>query len=293
MNEKTERYLSTLARSVNTVETYRWALSCYFEAVGDDVLDNDAYKLFLESIKWYAPSTKLVLRSAVMGLYDFCEVPDREKRDRLNEHYIGTVKSSPVNFNRGAIEKVISYCENLRGGLMEMRDRAFILTLADSGFRISELVSVKRGDVDWLDRRVSVVGKGNKPALVRLSERSTDALKEYLGLREDGRYGKPLNSLPLFVQHGNVSKIKPMTIDGMRKAVKARIEEAGVDKESVRLHDFRHYFVTIALLASNNLKIAQDLARHESTATTQRYAHLAESDLDEAYDDIFNRKHDT
>ena len=290
MNEKTERYLSTLARSVNTVETYRWALSQYFATIGDDVLNNEAYELFVESLKHYSPSTKLVMRSAVMGLYDYCEIPDKEKRERLNEHYIGSVKPSPVNFNRKAIEKVVSYCSELGGGLMELRDRAFVLTLADSGFRISELVSLKRGDVDWLDRRASIVGKGNKPALVRLSERSVEALKDYLNLRADGQYGKPLNSLPLFAQHGNVSTMKQMTIDGMRKAVKSRIVEAGVDKGDVRIHDFRHYFVTIVLIESNNLKTAQELARHDSTSTTQRYAHLSESELDKDYDEIFNKR---
>lgn len=288
MKEKINKYLSTLGRSVNTVETYRWALLYYMEEIGGE-LNNESYERFLETLKHYSPSTKLVMRSAVMGLYDFCEIPDRDKRERLNEHYTEKVKSSQVNFNRNEIEKVISYCDSLQGDLVELRDRAFVLILADSGLRISELVSLKRGDVDWLERRAAVKGKGNKPALVRFSARSIEALLDYINARMDGARGKPLNSLPLFAQV-RVKKLKPITSDGMRKAIKQRMVEAGVSEKDVRMHDFRHYFVTVALIASGNLKVAQELARHESTITTQRYAHFSEHELDETYNSIFNEK---
>jgi site-specific recombinase XerD len=149
---------------------------------------------------------------------------------------------------------------------------------------------LKRGDIDWQEERVLITGKGEKAAVVRFSHRSITALREYLAARSkmDGASGKPLNSLPLFAQHGKVKKIKAMSIDGMRKAVKERMQEAGA---RVRIHDFRHYFVTMVMMASGgNLKMAQELARHESTLTTQRYAHFTTSELDKNYDMIFNRE---
>ena len=36
-------------------------------------------------------------------------------------------------------------------------------------------------------------------------------------------------------------------------------------------HSLRHYFVTIVYEAAGDLKLAQELARHESTETTERY----------------------
>ena len=134
-----------------------------------------------------------------------------------------------------------------------------------------------------------VTGKGEKTAVVRLSKRSLAALKAYLLERQGYAWetGKPLGSTPLFIQHGKVHTIKQMTTDGMRKSLKLRMMEAGVN---VRVHDFRHYFVTMVMLSSNgNLKLAQELARHESVQTTQRYAHFANSDLDENYNVIFNK----
>jgi integrase/recombinase XerC/integrase/recombinase XerD len=48
--------------------------------------------------------------------------------------------------------------------------------------------------------------------------------------------------------------------------------------------------VTTVLQASGNLKLAQELARHQSISVTQRYAHLNDDELDQGYADIFDRK---
>jgi site-specific recombinase XerD len=54
-------------------------------------------------------------------------------------------------------------------------------------------------------------------------------------------------------------------------------------------HTFRHYFVTVVLRASGgNIRLAQELARHRSIATTERYTHLSDDELDRGYHDIFN-----
>lgn len=289
MIPQAEKYLATLDRLPTTLKTYRWALGYYFQLAGEELSD-EAYETFLTAIRPLSPSSKRVLRSAVMGLYEYCEIGDLAKREKLNHHYMRKVKTKPVIFERADVEKIIQHCDQLRGDLIKLRDRAFVLTLADTGFRISELCSLARGDIDWQEERVMITGKGDKTAVVRLSHRSVAALKDYLAARSklDGESGKPLGSLPLFAQHGKVKKIKPMTIDGMRKAIKQRMKEAGT---RVRIHDFRHYFVTMVMLASDgNLKKAQELARHESTQTTQRYAHFTATELDETYDKIFNKK---
>jgi len=287
MNQQAEKYLSTLDRLPKTLKTYRWAIEYYFKIAGSE-LNDEAYETFLTAIRNLSPSSKLVLRSAVMGLYAYWEAGDLVKREKLNQHYMRKTKTKPVTFERDAVEAIITHCDALRGDLISLRDRAFVLTLADTGFRISELCSLTRGEIDWQEERVMITGKGDKTAVVRLSHRSVAALRDYLAVRSklDGESGKPLGSLPLFAQHGNVKKIKAMSIDGMRKAIKERMKEAGA---RVRIHDFRHYFVTMVMLASDgNLKMAQELARHESTQTTQRYAHFTKSELDKNYDQIFN-----
>ena len=286
INESAEKYLETAALRKNTIRAYRFALRDYFEIT--DEISEAAYEKFLFSLKGYQPSTKRVKAAAIAGYYSYLDAWT-PKLKKLNKHYIERIESDDVNFNREAIEKVIAYCDTLHNGLMELRDKAFVLTLADSGLRISELCGLKRGAIDWHDERAIVIRKRGKKRFVRFSKRSTKALKEYITLRTklDGATGKQLNTLPLLAQHGNVNRLKPITIDGMRKAIKERAKQAGVDPKEIRIHDFRHYFVTMLVIAKG-LKIAKDLADHERVETTNRYAHFAETELDQAYDDVFN-----
>jgi len=210
-------------------------------------------------------------------------------------------------FPTSDIERVLGYVSNLENmseqgedpptaKLRAMRDRAFLLTLADTGLRVHEACALRRGDIDWNEGRAVIIGKGDKQAVVRFSTRSLQALRDYLSQRAslDGGSGRPLASLPLFARHdkGAGKKVKPMTTTTGRNIVSERVEQA-LGKEAVGTitpHSFRHYFVTTVLRGSGNLKLAQELARHANIQVTQRYAHLSDDELDKGYHEIFEKK---
>ena len=81
-------------------------------------------------------------------------------------------------FPRDEIEKVIAYMDVLdqvpvqdeQERLANLRDRAFVFMLADTGLRIHEACGLKRKDVDWNEGRAVVIGKGDKEAVVRFSD---------------------------------------------------------------------------------------------------------------------------
>jgi site-specific recombinase XerD len=56
--------------------------------------------------------------------------------------------------------------------LRYLRDRAFLITLADTGLRVHEACGLRRGDIDWNEGKALVIGKGNRQAVVRFSNRS-------------------------------------------------------------------------------------------------------------------------
>jgi len=107
----------------------------------------------------------------------------------------------------------------------------------------------------------------------------------------DGNTGKPLGVLPLFARHdkGAGSKIKPITTTTGRNIVDDYVREILGDEAigTITPHSFRHYFVTRVLTATGNLKLAQNLARHQNIAVTQRYAHLSDDELDKGYWEVF------
>jgi len=297
------RFLETLERSPKTLLTYRNALLQFVKIVGEEAeLNTETYVRFLTAIKSRSPSTQRVYRTAVLKFYAFCKAGNWPELKEVTSHYTHKQGKRIVNFDRQAVEKVIQYCASLgadsddvRTNLENLRDRAFVLTLADTGLRISEACALKRGDIDWLEQRAVIIGKGDKQAVVRFSNRAMEALKVYLHARASVEPNSrvPLGSQPLFARHDirASKKIRPITPGGMWKAIKSRIEAAGVDRRAVRIHDFRHYFVTMTYLAKGNLKLSQELARHESISTTSRYAHFG-GEADAAYDEIFNKNTD-
>lgn len=302
MKEQINRFLDTLDLSKNTIDAYRYALRRFVEIVGEDApLNTETFEKFLVEIKDYAPSTKQIWRSALLGLYTFCRSNDLAEIQGIIRHYTRKQGKRIVNFDREAVEQVIEYCSRLGGDLPALRDRAFVLTLADTGLRISEACALKRGDIDWLEARAVIVGKGDKQAVIRFSERSIQALREYhtacASIEPNTRI--PLRSQPVFLRHDiRASKrIRPISASGMwtaikgdpQQGIKGRIEEAGVERSLVRIHDFRHYFVTMTYLAKRDIKLSQELARHSSIDTTNRYTHFG-GEADAAYDEIFNKR---
>ena len=302
MQTQINNFLDTLDLSQNTITAYRYGLQRFMSIVGEEApLNAETFETFLSAIKEFSPSTKQIWRSAVLGLYTFCKSGGLVEIKGIIKHYTRKQGKRMVNFDREAIEKVIEYCGRLSGDLPALRDCAFVLTLADTGLRISEACALKRGDIDWQEARAIIIGKGDKQAVIRFSNRSMQAMREYhtacASIEPNTRM--PLKSQPVFARHDirASKKIKPISASGMwtaikgdpKQGIKGRIEEAGVDRNLVRIHDFRHYFVTMTYLAKGDIKLSQELARHSSIDTTNRYTHFG-GEADIAYDEIFNQR---
>jgi site-specific recombinase XerD len=74
--------------------------------------------------------------------------------------------------------------------------------------------------------------------------------------------------------------------------VAARVQEVLGEAAAglITPHTFRHYFVTAVLRGTGNLRLAQELARHRSIASTQVYTHLASDELDQGYYEVFEQE---
>ncbi len=308
-----------LARSQNTARTYGNALSSFIETLQDegiapeeerlDALSEDAVAWFAIALKDYAPATERLYLTAVSGFYDYLAAegladPSLPRVKMLIKQRARRPGVRLPQFPRDAIQDVLDYADNLVQSPVEeaderlrnLRDRAFMITLADTGLRVHEACGLRRGDIDWNEGKAVIIGKGDKQAVVRFSSRSLQALKAYLNARAelDGGSGRALRALPVFARHdrGAGSKVKPITTTTGRNIISQRVKE-GLGEEavgSITPHSFRHYFVTTVLRASGgNLKLAQELARHKNIQVTQRYAHLSDDELDRGYFEVFEK----
>ncbi len=309
-----------LARSQNTALTYAKALKEFKKVLVKTKLDPDAspaslltedmVSRFAMHLKSFAPATEQLYVRAIARFYKYLAAErladiNLPRMDLLIEQRTRKPGIRLPQFPTNEIERVLEFVSNIPSlaaasseteRLRAMRDRAFLLTMADTGLRVHEACNLRRGDLDWNEGRAIIIGKGDKQAVIRFTTRAMRALKDYLALRAelDGGSGKQLTALPLFARHdkGTGKKVKPITPTTGRNIVAERVKQAlGSDAEGhITPHSFRHYFVSTILRASGNLKLAQALARHENIQITQRYAHINDDELDKGYYEIFEKK---
>jgi integrase/recombinase XerC len=325
ISEVMDKYVDIVkqSRSEHTARAYRNALNVFAEVLVEKWLDphttpiekltEDIVSPFAMYLKTFSPATEHLYLQAAKGFYEYV---DAERFTEINLSRVRNLIRQRARrpgvrlpqFPADDIERVLEFVSdssNLQPAkdedgqtvkLRAARDRAFLLTLADTGLRVHEACKLRRGDIDWNEGRAVVIGKGDKQAVVRFSTRSMKAIKDYLSLRAtlDGNSGKQLGALPLFARHdkGAGKKIKPITPTTGRNIVAERVQEILGEDSVGRItpHSFRHYFVTTVLRGSGNLKLAQELARHSNIQVTQRYAHLSDDELDKGYHDIFEKK---
>jgi len=308
----------TLSRSERTANTYRHALDSFQKLLADYRIDIDktsptelsenSVAWFADKLKEFAPATEQLYLVAARGFFEYLAAerlaePNLARIQLLIKQRSRRLGVRLPQFPKSDIDKLIDYANNIvnmtagseTDHLRNLRDRAFLVTLADTGLRVHEACKLRRGDLDWNEGRAIIIGKGNQQAVVRFSARSMHALRAYLSARAalDGAMGRPLPTLPLFARHdrGAGKKVKPITTRTGQNIVDDRVREALGEAAvgTITPHSFRHYFVTTVLLASGNLKMAQELARHKNISVTQRYAHLSDDELDRGYLEIFDK----
>jgi len=305
-----------LARSEATYRTYKNAMKKFCEVLTASKLNpvessiadlsEDTIAWLAAELKSYSPATEQCYLTAATGLFEYIAGEEITEVNLPRVRLLIKQRSRRPGirlpqFPRNQIDDVVDFVlalnqqpvEDERQRLINYRDRAFLVTLADTGLRVHEACGLRRGDIDWNESRAIVTGKGNREAVVRFSKRSLQALKDYLSLRakQDGATGKSLGALPIFARHDKAvgDAIKPISTTTGRQIVADRVRQS-LGEEAVGTitpHSFRHYFVTTVLQASGNLKLAQELARHKNIAVTQRYSHLSDDELDKEYLDIF------
>ena len=306
-------------RSENTMLTYGKALKEFKkilikeqinpEKSSTSTLTEELISSFILHLKSTAPATEQLYVGAVKRFYkhlvgkSLAEI-NLPRMELLLKQNARRATIRLPHFPMNDVERVIDFVfnnaslsvESETDRLRAMRDRAFLLTLADTGLRVNEACKLQCGNLDWNKEQAIITGTGNKQAVVRFTDRAMRALKDYLSLRAelDGGSGKQLTALPLFARHdkGTGKKVKPITPTTGRNIVAERVKQAlGNEAEGhITPHSFRHYFVSTILRASGNLKLAQALARHENIQITQRYAHINDDELDKGYYEIFEKK---
>lgn len=167
-----------------------------------------------------------------------------------------------------------------RRHLLRLRDRAATGTLRQTGCRIAELASMKRGDLIPEYRAARIVGKGDKERVVYLWE-AWDDVQEYLEARDAWSLELIEDQEPVFAAHDLATwaqkKLRSVGTAALRNALALLCRAAGVPR--TKPHSLRHYRATEVQRESEDIVTTQKMLGHADISTTSIYVHLAEDEI--------------
>lgn len=172
------------------------------------------------------------------------------------------------------------------GILWPERDGAILKCMYSGGLRVSELSSLRLGDLEANLSSARVLGKGNQERRVYFSDEAREALAAYLPVREAlaarlGRSGSAARrkAEPLFLNRRGGA----LSVRGVRWIV-SRYADASELRVPIHPHSLRHSFATHLVNAGCDVRTVQELLGHASLSTTQRYTHVDVERLKRTYE---------
>jgi integrase/recombinase XerD len=247
-----------------TLLAYKSDLEAFFSH--HNQVTKEAVLSFLDSLKSKNAAGSSMAR-ALVAIRVFCRFLQRE--GYLHEDICGMLgipsvwQTIPDILSYEEIQKILSLSEN-------PRDRAIFYLLYACGIRVSELCNLNLSQVG--DHEIRVKGKGGKERIVPIAKAAITAIDTYLLTRKKGE------EEPLFLGR-NGRRIRRESVWAL---VKFYAKKAGITKK-ISPHTFRHSFATHLLERGADLRIIQELLGHASIATTDRYTHLSDQKLQDAF----------
>lgn len=168
------------------------------------------------------------------------------------------------------------------------RNTALILTMFSSGLRLSEVLKIKKAEVENEDGHLIVEGKGGKVRSTYLAPSAIEAIQEYLKIR--GEDDNPF----LFISFSNnrskkpkkFAPLSPRMVQMMLQSYAGRI---GIYKK-ITPHTLRHSFATKVLFEGGDLRSVQLLLGHSNLSTTQIYTHITDWQIKDLHQRVFAKK---
>lgn len=160
---------------------------------------------------------------------------------------------------------------------LPLRDAAILELFYSCGLRISELLALNVGDVDFIGETVRVRGKGAKERIVPVGGPAVNAIQRY-------RREAAVASGAMFLS----KRRKRITQQAVDLLLRKYIKHSGIPI-GISPHKLRHCFATHLLDAGADLRSVQAMLGHASLSTTQIYTHVTRERLKQAYDDAHPR----
>ena len=273
--------------SIQTSKAYLDYLRKFFETFPDKQVVEDIHSEDLEIFIRHEMETGMSSASTLRRLssiQSFLVFLKREKylKTELVE-VVGPKKSShlPICLEVEEIERLLEMpnMEKMDG----IRDRAMMEIMYASGLRVSELLLLRKNNVNLKNKVIKIMGKGAKERKVPIGDFASEYLVKYITIAREKNVGK--DSPYLFLNRYG----KPLSRQYFFNVIRKYAAMAGIDK-TISPHTLRHCFATHMIENGASLRAVQEMLGHTNISTTQIYTHLSAQRIIGAYDLYMGKK---
>lgn len=263
-----------------TIKSYRIDLKEFYDFAKEDNIDIDLVRKYLRELYEKKYSNRSISRK-VSSLKSYFKYLESE--GIIKDNFMRLIsnpkieKTLPNYLNYEDLEKLLNYPD--RNNKYGLRDALILEMLYSSGIRVSELSNMKVKDIDFNEKKILILGKGNKERYVYFGSKCMNLLNKYLEL--DHR------DSPYLLIGKRTEKLNEREI---RSIVTETAKKAGISVH-VTPHTLRHTYATHMLNDGADLKSVGDLLGHESLSTTQIYTHVSNERLRQVYLSAHPRAH--
>ena len=268
--------------SKNTIEAYKRDLNEYFSYLKNNnknylSIDYDSIRKYLSYLNDKKDTNTTISRkiSSLRGFYSYLRLNEKIKNNPFKLINLPKKEQKlPRFFYYNELEELFAACDTSTS--LGQRNLAILEVLYATGTRVSELINIKLEDINFSEKQIKVLGKGNKERIVFLGEYAVDALEDYLN---DGYlFLNKYNLDYVFLNHlGN-----KITRRGIEDILTKLIKKTSIDKK-ISPHMIRHSFATHLLNEGCDLESVQEMLGHESISATAIYTHVTDDRIKEIY----------
>lgn len=283
-----------IGHSIHTVSSYKYSLYPFIKWLKKtgrsidecEINDISKYAAYLWDLNLRSSTVSLYM-TALKTYWTWLETTQRVKFSKELIPHVPVEEniSYPVAHQEDVVRILKSYGNYFPD---EIRDRAAVALLWDTGMRIGEMLQMNLQDID-LENKKSVIRtfKRRKHFREVYWENSTnDMLKHWIAVRRQCLLRHPRNIDALFISLSTNTSKERLDRHLVQKSMRKRCEMLNIIP-NITPHSLRHGFATLRLKQGFDIRSIQELLGHAKITTTQIYTQVEAKELERMYRDKY------